>query len=154
MRQVYDTTDSATLLQPTVTDTNDPIGNSVSNQNSVNGGSTLPQSKPLSSPTSGANNNNNNLNSKVTSASRNSRSRSSQSLVVNNNEYNGKRIGTPAGYYANGDSLSRLSPEGKDAELTMGDDVKGDGSIPAEVFSTSSNENGKINVQVTVLFGK
>lgn len=85
----------------------------------------------------------------------------SGSLVNNNNnnsngvnEYSGKRNGTPAGFYTNGgDSLSRLSPEGKDAEL-MGEDNGKNDSIPAEVFSTSSNENGKINVQVTVLFGE
>lgn len=87
----------------------------------------------------------------------------------------GSNGGKPArnyynGYESNGDgtnSLSRLAPEGKDAEMVKDETRNNNNKIgagngvddaavipPTEVFSTSSNENGKINVQVTVLFGK
>lgn len=173
---------STTQLNVIPNDTNDPNNGYIVDNVTTDGKTTSTNISIVRSPNSGATTNTSSsmspknkslasspplavaTNNNKSTAARNARNRAAtqQQLVANNNEYGGgggggKRNGTPAGFYANGggDSLSRLSPEGKDAELSMTEAAdKGDGSIPTEVFSTSSNENGKINVQVTVLFGK
>lgn len=129
-----------------------------------NGTSSLPQQQQQQS------NNNNINNGPVLSNGR------TNNLLNNNQDMaygtNGKGSGRK---YYNGydgddgtNSLSRLAPEGKDADFVKeemrnnnnkiatgsGEVEDGTGIPPTEVYSTSSNENGKINVQVTVLFGK
>lgn len=102
-------------------------------------------------------NNNNNTGPVLSNGRTNNLLNNNQDVVYgggkSRNYYNGYDDGT--------NNLSRLAPEGKDAELVK-DETRNNNKIgedpsgipPAEVFSTSSNENGKINVQVTVLFGK
>lgn len=128
----------------------------------INGTSGLQQQQQQQS------NNNNINNGPVLSNGR------TNNLLNNNQEMVYGGSGKVARKYYNGydggdgtNSLSRLAPEGKDAELVKDETRNNNNKIgagggvedaagipPTEVFSTSSNENGKINVQVTVLFGK
>ncbi|XP_063704503.1 protein phosphatase 1 regulatory subunit 16A isoform X2 [Culicoides brevitarsis] len=138
-----DATVSSTTLRPM------SIPNSNLQSTTTTSGTTSSQIQPTTTTT-------NNNNGPVLSNGR------TNNLLNNNQDpYNG----SSRNYY-NGDgtnSLNRLAPEGKDADLVKDEarnnnnkmGVNEDGAVipPAEVFSTSSNENGKINVQVTVLFG-
>lgn len=105
-------------------------------------------------------NNNNNANSSSLNRPLVNNGHRGNSLLNNNQDL---YVKSGRDYY-NGETtnnLSRLAPEGKDAEH-VGDEIRNNNKTseasgvlqPAEVYSTSSNENGKINVQVTVLFGK
>ncbi|XP_063704501.1 protein phosphatase 1 regulatory subunit 16A isoform X1 [Culicoides brevitarsis] len=139
-----DATVSSTTLRPM------SIPNSNLQSTTTTSGTTSSQIQPTTTTT-------NNNNGPVLSNGR------TNNLLNNNQDpYNG----SSRNYY-NGDgtnSLNRLAPEGKDADLVKDEarnnnnkmGVNEDGAVipPAEVFSTSSNENGKINVQVTVLFDK
>uniref|UniRef100_A0A336KRN3 Protein phosphatase 1 regulatory subunit 16A n=1 Tax=Culicoides sonorensis TaxID=179676 RepID=A0A336KRN3_CULSO len=156
-----DLTISSTTVRPITIPNNLNSTTSQSSQLSING--------TTSSGLQSTQSNNNNINTTSNNGPVLSNGRTNN--LLNNNQdvgyanNNGNKSGRNylRGYEA-GDgtnSLSRLGPEGKDAELVKDEMKNNNNKIedpaavipPTEVFSTSSNENGKINVQVTVLFG-
>lgn len=151
--QEPDSTVSSTNIRPMSIPNN--LHSTTTTTQQINGTSSLPQQQQQS----------NNNNGPVLSNGR------TNNLLNNNQDLAYGTHGKGRTYYDSGDgtnSLSRLAPEGKDADLVKDEmrnnnnkigagkgDVEDSAVIPpTEVFSTSSNENGKINVQVTVLFGK
>lgn len=142
--QGYNTTDSITT---------EPNSLTSENQNSINSNQqTSPNQQPIVPNNNNISNNNNNTNNNNTRYPTTPKSQ---------NPLYGQ---TPTTYPTTYDTTIRRSPEGKDNDSFVPEDnnklstnnnggLQKNGDISTGIFSTT-NENGKINVQVTVLVGK
>lgn len=136
--QGYNTTDSITT---------EPNSLTSENQNSINSNQTSPNI-PIVPNNNNISNNNNNTNNNNTRY---------PTLPKSQNPLYGQTPTYPTTY----DTTIRRSPEGKDNDSFVPEDklttnnngLQKNGDISTGIFSTK-NENGKINVQVTVLVGK